>query len=262
MRALRHPALQWLLGIALGAVFVYASLDKIEQPREFARIVYHYRLIGPSAALGFLPAAAIFGLFAWLIVERPGVSALAGAARQRALPFGLAVITGAIVIWAVYSFSFGKVPGWNISLPAPELFDGVRFALYHNDKGHAAYLLGEIRNTGWWYFFPVVLSVKTPLAFLLLLLAGVCLCWTRRARLAYWLPLAFSMGILVPSMTSKVNIGVRHILPVYIGFSIVAAVAVAWLLERAQTRKWAGAAAAILVLWMAGSGAGHGEVGG
>ena len=36
------------MAAALGAVFVYASLDKIWKPAEFARIVYHYQLIGPS----------------------------------------------------------------------------------------------------------------------------------------------------------------------------------------------------------------------
>ena len=38
-----------------------------------------------------------------------------------------------------------------------------------NREGHAAFLLGEFRMTGWWYYFPVALAVKTPIAFLLLL---------------------------------------------------------------------------------------------
>ena len=36
-------------GSGWAAVFLYASLDKIAQPREFARIVYHYQVSGPSA---------------------------------------------------------------------------------------------------------------------------------------------------------------------------------------------------------------------
>jgi 4-amino-4-deoxy-L-arabinose transferase-like glycosyltransferase len=214
-------------------------------------------VVSKFTALGFFPAAAIFALMAYIVVERPGVNGLAVAARERALPFALAVIAGAFAIWAVYSFSFGKVPGWNISLPAPELFDGVKVALHHNDTGHPAYLLGEIRRTGWWYYFPVVLSVKTPIAFLLLLGFGIWLCWIKRASLVYSMPLAFCMGILAPSMASKVNIGVRHILPVYIGFSIVAALAAMQLLRWAHVRTWAGTGAASLVIWIAGSGAAH-----
>ena len=212
-------------------------------------------VVSKFTALGYLPAAAMFALLAYIVVERPGMSGLSAAARARALPFGLAAITGAVAVWAVYSFSFGKVPGWNIGLPAPELFDGVKFALAHSSHGHPAYLLGELRNTGWWYYFPVVLSVKSPIGFLLLLGIGTRLCWTRRGNLVYWLPLAFSAGILIPAITSKVNIGVRHILPIYAGFSIVAAIAVADLVRRAQTRRWAGLAAAALVAWIVVSGA-------
>ena len=162
------------------------------------------------------------------------------------------MVTGAAVIWAVYGFTFGPVSGWNVRLPAPELFDGVRSALNHNTSGHAAYLLGEIRNTGWWYFFPVALSVKAPLGWLLLVLLGVGVCVARRARLVYWLPLAFSAGILIPAMTSHVNIGLRHILPIFTGLSVVAAIGLMFLLERA---KWTAVAAAVLVGWIAISGA-------
>lgn len=212
-------------------------------------------VVSKFTALGFFPAAALLALLAYLVVERPGVKALASAAKERAVPFCLAVLTGAIVIWAVYSFSFGKVSGWNVSLPAPELFEGVKFALYHNGKGHAAFLLGEIRNVGWWYFFPVTLAVKTPIAYLLLLVYGVGVCWARRVRVVYLLPLAFALGILLPSMTSHVNIGLRHILPIYVGFSILAAVGLASLMQRAQTARWAGVAAVALVGWLALSGA-------
>jgi hypothetical protein len=110
--------------------------------------------------------------------------------------------------------------------------------------------MGKVGSTGWWYYFPIVLAVKTPLAFLLLLGLGAYLCWQRRAKLVYILPLALSLGILLPAMTSRVNIGVRHILPIYIGFSIVAAVAVVQLAEWAPARRWAGFAAALLALWI------------
>ena len=98
MKALRHPALHWILAIGLGAVFVYASLDKIAQPREFARIVYHYRIIGPSAALGFIPANV-------LSVTLPWVEALTGALlivgvwrREAALTAGAMLVTFLIAV--------------------------------------------------------------------------------------------------------------------------------------------------------------------
>src|ERR1035437_8286893 len=103
-------------------------------------------VVSKFTALGFLPAAALFAFLAYLMVERPGVDGVVAAAKARAWPATIAVFTGALGIWAVYSFSFGKVNAWGVSLPAPELFDGVSFAIYHNTKGHAAFFLGEIRN--------------------------------------------------------------------------------------------------------------------
>src|SRR4030095_6954576 len=58
LRWLRHPAVYWVVSIGLGAVFIYASLDKIAHPLDFARIVYRYRLAGPAATPGGGPAHA------------------------------------------------------------------------------------------------------------------------------------------------------------------------------------------------------------
>jgi hypothetical protein len=88
-----------------------------------------------------------FGNLAYVAVERAGLNKLAAGARQRAAPFALAVIAGALLIWAGYWFSFGPVP-------APEFFDGIRNAIHHNSTGHTAYLLGQVSKTGWWYSFP------------------------------------------------------------------------------------------------------------
>ena len=212
-------------------------------------------VVSKFTALGFLPAAALFAFLAYLMVERPGVDGVVAAAKARAWPAAIAVFTGALGIWAVYSFSFGKVNAWNISLPAPELFDGVSFAIYHNTKGHAAFFLGEIRNTGWWYFFPVLVAVKTPLGWLAAVGFGLAAWWGKRGQLAYWMPVAFAAGILLPGMTSHVNIGLRHILPIFTGLAILAGLGLMRLLERAARTKWAGPLAALLVLWVAVSGA-------
>ena len=69
--AARSPGLLRVLGMALGALFVYASLDKIARPAEFARIVYHYHLIGPSQHL----RPVVANTFA---VALPWVEAVAG----------------------------------------------------------------------------------------------------------------------------------------------------------------------------------------
>ena len=83
MRALRHPVLHRVLAIALGAVFLYASLEKIAQPRDFARIVYHYQVIGPSARLGYVPANLLAIALPWT-EALAGVLLIAGVWRREA----------------------------------------------------------------------------------------------------------------------------------------------------------------------------------
>jgi hypothetical protein len=156
------------------------------------------------------------------------------------------------VIWAGYRFSVGKVGG--IPLPAPQLFTGWQAVMRHNQQGHPNYLFGEFRVHGFWDYYLVVLAVKTQLAFLLLAGAGV---WTllRRPnpyRLA-WLPLIFSLAILVVAMCSNINIGARHILPIYIGLSLAAAAGVARLWELRAGRKWLVGVLGAMLFWDAGA---------
>ncbi len=66
MSLLRRKPVQWTLGLLLGAVFIYASWDKILNPAEFARIVYHYQLVGPSRNVGPLPANLLAVTLPWI----------------------------------------------------------------------------------------------------------------------------------------------------------------------------------------------------
>lgn len=83
MRLLRHPALHWVLAIAVGGLFVYASLSKIADPRAFAKIVYHYQVVGPSATLGFLPANLVAVALPWVELIA-GVLLVSGLWRREA----------------------------------------------------------------------------------------------------------------------------------------------------------------------------------
>lgn len=96
MRWLRHPGVYWVASIGLGAVFVYASLDKIAHPQDFARIVYRYRLAGPTAFLGVVPANALAVVLPW-IEGVTGVLLITGLWRREAA----AVAAGMLVMFLV-----------------------------------------------------------------------------------------------------------------------------------------------------------------
>jgi uncharacterized membrane protein YphA (DoxX/SURF4 family) len=80
---LRRPLLHALLGIALGAVFLYAAYDKILHPADFARIVYHYQLIGPNQHVGPWASNLLAVTLPWIEVVL-GLALLTGVWRREA----------------------------------------------------------------------------------------------------------------------------------------------------------------------------------
>ena len=122
----------------------------------------------------------------------------------------------------------------------------------HFSHYRIAYFLGDVRTTGWLAFFPVAFLLKTPLpALALLVLAGLCLVVRPRCgrrRLYYRLtPLvvfgAFYAGF---ALSSHLNLGLRHLLPLYPVLYIGAgAVALGF------RRHWLAPATAALLAWQA-----------
>ena len=83
----------------------------------------------------------------------------------------------------------------------------------HNAGGHPSYLLGAFSTKGWWYYFPVVFLVKTPSAVLLTL--ALLLLLAIRYRVSPGAILLPPVVLFVACLTSHIDIGVRHLLPVY-----------------------------------------------
>ncbi len=116
---------------------------------------------------------------------------------------------------------YGKAAGWiggRLGLRAHSFPVALGMVFAHNDMGHQAYLLGKQSQMGWWYFFPVTFAVKTPTGVLLALALFVALLpWIRPK------PIPFEWYILIVpavvyfgfSVSSHINIGIRHLLPIY-----------------------------------------------
>ena len=174
---------------------------------------------------------------------------------------GLALLSW-LAIWAVYDFRYAPSanPKWlfhfDDSLPfgrdlpvtaklaawadAHRLFPNAfsqGFLLGQiKAQTRGAYLNGEISSTGWWYYFPFAFLIKTPIAVLALLAGGLVITgrlWRKFLDTPIFivLPAVLYVGT---AMTQRLNIGVRHILPVYPLALLLGAVALAWLLRRAQ----------------------------
>jgi len=110
----------------------------------------------------------------------------------------------------------------------------------------AAFLNGQYSVRGWWRFFPYCFLVKTPLSlFVVLILAvwAMAMGWRRAGRerggamkVSLWrgfyrtAPLWVLLAVYWAfAITSKLNIGHRHILPTYPPMFILAGAAAGWL---------------------------------
>lgn len=108
----------------------------------------------------------------------------------------------------------------------------------------AAFLNGQFATTGWWWYFPYAFSVKTTIAAMLigvLALAALVVRWKdgrdggtvwarARASLYAGTPLLALVGIYwLFALASNLNIGHRHLLPIYPALCMLAGGAAFWI---------------------------------
>jgi hypothetical protein len=199
---------------------VLLSLDWTRDPSPrrsvFLGLAIALACLSKFTAIPFLAASWV----AMAIVTRSSPAVLWERRRAVAMVVGAA----ALAMWAAYGFSFARVEFLHLRLPAPRFFTGLEKVWAHQHRGHPSFLLGQRSENGFWYYFPVVLGLKLPLAFSILAVAGAVLA-VRRRELR--LPLAFAAAILLAGMAARVNIGVRYVLPAAVGLSILAGAAAA-----------------------------------
>jgi hypothetical protein len=171
------------------------------------------------------------------------------------------VVVAALVVWALYLFEVRtspRVAGASLPLPAAShverwlrLQDNVAY-------GRESFLLGQNGMHGWWQYFPVAFAVKTPLPTLLTigLTLGTLIApgAKRRRSLTDELTLGlFPLLYGAASLTSTLNIGYRHLLPI-LPFLFVSAGRLVSRRRSAVSRQWRTpirySLFAILILWL------------
>lgn len=203
--------------------------------------------------------------------------------RQGAFALGSLVFIAAvsvIVLWSCYGFRYAARPGnaqitpptaaflKTLDRPAearfigfserhhllPEAYlYGLTDILVLTNQGRYTYLFGKDYPEGQWFYFPSTIVIKSTIAFLLLLALALATryLWQRNRlfeSLFLLIPAAVYLGF---AMRSKLDLGLRHILPIY-PFLIVLMAAGAWALIR-RSRNWVIAIAALLLFHAASS---------
>jgi len=86
----------------------------------------------------------------------------------------------------------------------------------HSTRGHYAYLLGNHSTQGWWYYFFVAFFLKTPIPTMVLVLMTLLFFRTLRVKVIDELFLVIPIIVFFSAFIfNHINIGIRHILPIY-----------------------------------------------
>ena len=192
---------------------------------------------------------------------------------------GIAVVSVGI-LWAFYGFRYEARPGGGqITPPTAVYLQGlhhpgqarvIAFAERHHllpeaylygltdvtilsDDGRVMFLFGRVYPNGRWFYFPAAFLIKSTLGFLVLLALvpfapGIWRSGSRREVLSLTIPPIVYFGA---AMASKLDIGIRHVLPI-MPFLIVLAAAGAVSLAQ-QSRRWGWAVGVLLTLHIGSS---------
>lgn len=178
--------------------------------------------MGRGVLAGVLVALAVTVKFstvviapvALLLVAAEAVSRPADRDWTRRLALAVAVALGAAYL--------GIALAYRGDFALAGLRDGLGQAGHHvhGPGGAPNYFLGRHNRFGWWFFYPVALAFKTPIAFQALVLLGLGALVTVRSRARQVLasrlrvPLIGGVGFGAALLFAHLDIGFRYALPV------------------------------------------------
>ena len=151
--------------------------------------------------------------------------------------------------------------------PYAQYLTGLLMVFHRAAFGNTTYFLGEVSNLGWKNYFPVVYSIKEPLTLhILTLIAFLYAAWLIKKpfwqntfqRTGSWIKnhfpefsmLSFIGLYWTVSLVSSLNIGVRHLLPVF-PFTILLVSGMIENLIKSPFLKLKLTILGILILWQA-----------
>jgi hypothetical protein len=181
-----------------------------------------FALLTKFSVIFFLVSGLIASVLVYQIRFRRPLSHLRERARQAVAPMTISLAIAALLVWAGYRFSFGKWP-WRFDWPMPafEFFRGIMATVHRNTDAGLSFFAGSWQH-GHLLFFPTALMIKTPLPVLILAVAGIAVLWRDRTRHA-WVAIVMVLCVVAVSTSSRINLGLRHILPAFPFLSILAA---------------------------------------
>jgi hypothetical protein len=238
------------LGVALFLFLSVMAFERLLERATLDRLLLAGCAVGAALATKFsglvvLPILAVLGLVAALDRE-PMPSGLGWSPTGRRarlghvalLLVGVGLLAG-VVLWATYGFRFAISPdpavreamratlaeprsslarglavaGERWGLLPEDYLRGFRFVFRHSEA-RPAFLMGRLSEEGFPYYFLATFALKTPIPLGLLLLMALFV--GRRGPLRseafLFLPVLLYLGL---TFTRSIDIGHRHLLPIY-----------------------------------------------
>jgi hypothetical protein len=202
------------------------------------------QLLGALAAITVVGVVVLWSFYGFRYAARPAGVVLAPTLRQYVGPLAGVEASGILLVAKLRL------------LPESWLYGLADVRAMAN--GMPSFFFGHVYLHGVWYYFPVLFVIKSTLGLLAMLAltafaaarGWLRLAWLERGRTGFFLTAPPAVYLYV-AMRSHLNIGARHILPVWIFCYVIAAAGIVAVAERG--RAWAYVAAVLVLLHVAGS---------
>jgi hypothetical protein len=210
-------------------------------------------LISKFTAVFLLPIYLGFPLVQLFLKERAGESPTRTDPQTR-LPADLLKRGGTLMVYSVLIMSMGFLAigaayPFSLRTPGKEYVEGLQWSLGHSERGHDAFLWGQISQKGWWYYHLAALAIKTPIALQIMLLLAIYVSLSRHTKKT---DLYHDFFIVLPPLllltaisAGSVKIGLRHVLPIFPFLFVF----IGRLFEPGMKRRLFSVAALCLTLW-------------
>jgi Dolichyl-phosphate-mannose-protein mannosyltransferase len=236
--------------LALSEVLPGRSASSEEQPNVpptysalFSRLL---KLMGALSVVGLLAWAVLWGVYGFRFSARPVPLQMTPPLADYIRGVGHPPLRNHMEAATILALDHGKL------FPESYLY-GLADVLTVSEGPRPTFIFGRLYPTARWYYFPCTILIKSTLGFLILLALSVFSksirsIKYRREVLFLVIPVVTYLAV---SMTSGLNVGVRHILPVY-PFLILLAAAGGVALAR-RNRIWLSVIGVLVFLHAASS---------
>lgn len=257
--------------VLLGVIYAWFRYAKAAPP-ALGRLAVVAVAAGLALVVKFTGLLAAPTLVLLAIIEAAQAKSLRLLGRRLAALLLVGVVAYSM-LWAFYGFRYSAGPvgepmtqplaTYLSGMPNPRQASELRFVAQHHllpeayiwglantkitEDDDTTYFFGRVYRHGQWKYFPAAFLIKSTLPLLMLLVVAPFALGWRWFKEPEWIYLLLPVVVYgAVAVASKMNIGHRHLLPVYAFLYLVAAGAGAALL--AKNRHW-GWVLGFLLVW-------------